>query len=970
MPRKPDAKAAFAKLRAAFATAAPLLDLGRAVDPADQARVEAARKAFGADGPEPKPEVEAHAAAWGLLAGRIAYDDRDRQQDFLRYWCGAFGAVFAVRALARAGAFRPVSQGGQMRVEVLSVTSDPKSTASRPMYEVRDPEAFRILRHAYLLADEATRAEVEAVATELRPTFTRAHRALVTAALERADWAREELEDILANASQHHSAPPWAWPLVLCLPFAEVDALQARLAPSGWALVHGIHDIRYDLVGAFGAESRQLFFRAFEGGSHAATDQARRIAEALSVIVHEDVVRFFLANLATRELRATASTYLALHAEASIDPLLEAAVAKGPASESARTILRGIVAGHRAVAEAARARHDGARLALLESLLSDAVAREDAEPAELPLVLRDLPWQRKVTLPAPKIVAEVTPLAREERAVWKTEERERAALLWSAREPNARERDQALASIAKANKGLAKERLYAFAYLPDAEAVPALASAVFENFVPDRDVITLLAARHGLAALPAILRLAAMHLFDAVDALRRFDSPRVALPLAEAWVRLKKVRDVAGAWLVSHPETASVGLVPVAVGPLGTPRSHAEQGLRLLASRGHGEIVREVARRHGAEVLAAVETVLDHDPTVLLPKKLPIVPPIFAAGSLTRPLLAGRKKALPVASVEALLVMLAFTSAEEPYAGIVEVKAACDPRSLAELSWDLFQAWLTAGAPSKEGWAFTAMGLFGDDECARKLTPLVRAWPGEGGHARAVTGLDVLARIGTDVALMHLHGVAQKVKFKGLQERARAKIDEIAEARGLSAEELADRLVPDLGLEEDGTLALDFGPRSFKVVFDESLKPAVLDETRSRRTRRPWPRGSSSASSSRCAASVAGRTKSSAPSSWRTRCWCTSSGAWSGGRTTRRTGSSPRSGSQRTGRSRARRTLPTSSPAGRASASVTGSSSAMRSRRAGGRCWPTTRSSSPSSSWCAAWLRPRRRSARRGASIA
>jgi hypothetical protein len=69
------------------------------------------------------------------------------------------------------------------------------------------------------------------------------------------------------------------------------------------------------------------------------------------------------------------------------------------------------------------------------------------------------------------------------------------------------------------------------------------------------------------------------------------------------------------------------------------------------------------------------------------------------------------------------------------------------------------------------------------------------------------------------------------VKFKGLQEKAREKIDQIAEARGLSAEELADRLVPDLGLDDDGTRWLDFGPRKVKVVFDESLKPAVVDES-------------------------------------------------------------------------------------------------------------------------------------------
>jgi hypothetical protein len=89
---------------------------------------------------------------------------------------------------------------------------------------------------------------------------------------------------------------------------------------------------------------------------------------------------------------------------------------------------------------------------------------------------------------------------------------------------------------------------------------------------------------------------------------------------------------------------------------------------------------------------------------------------------------------------------------------------------------------------------------------------------------------------------MHLHGIAQKLKFKGLQEKAREKIDQIAEARGLTAEELADRLVPDLGLEDDGSLELDFGARKFKVAFDEVLKPFVKDASNARLADLPKPK--------------------------------------------------------------------------------------------------------------------------------
>ncbi|MDP1805086.1 MAG: DUF4132 domain-containing protein, partial [Acidimicrobiales bacterium] len=134
-----------------------------------------------------------------------------------------------------------------------------------------------------------------------------------------------------------------------------------------------------------------------------------------------------------------------------------------------------------------------------------------------------------------------------------------------------------------------------------------------------------------------------------------------------------------------------------------------------------------------------------------------------------------------------------------------------------------------------------ALALLGDDETVRRLAPLIRIWPGEAAHKRAVTALDVLSSIGTDVALMHLHGIAEKAKFAGLKSAARAKMDEVAEAFGLTAEELADRLVPDFGLDADGAMVLDYGERRFRVGFDEQLKPVVADEDGSRRKLLPKP---------------------------------------------------------------------------------------------------------------------------------
>lgn len=217
-------------------------------------------------------------------------------------------------------------------------------------------------------------------------------------------------------------------------------------------------------------------------------------------------------------------------------------------------------------------------------------------------------------------------------------------------------------------------------------------------------------------------------------------------------------------------------------------------------------------------------------------------PSFFDAAALPRPLLSGRQAQLPLPAVVALGQLLASSDdPEKPSWELKRLRELCDRESLARFAWALFEAWLLAGAPNKESWAFKAVGVFGDDACARKLVPLIRQWPGESAHQRAVLGLDVLAAIGTDVTLTYLNGIAEKVKFKALQQRAQNKVSALAEARGLSREELADRLVPDLGLEDNGSLQLDFGERTFTVGFDEQLKPYVKDAEGARLKDLPKP---------------------------------------------------------------------------------------------------------------------------------
>ena len=321
-----------------------------------------------------------------------------------------------------------------------------------------------------------------------------------------------------------------------------------------------------------------------------------------------------------------------------------------------------------------------------------------------------------------------------------------------------------------------------------------------------------------------------------------FAATELAPAVARAFNKLKTLRQDARIWLLKYPEHAITGLLPAALGKTGEAQDNARAALRMLTENGHQPLLQEIARRYNQpEVTDAVNALLALDPLDNHPTKIPTLPTFYQPSLWTRPLLKANAQSLPDSALLHLGEMLRFPQEEALYPGLLQVKDACTTDSLAEFAWDLFTAWQTAGAPSKESWAFTALGVLGNDDTARKLTPLIRAWPGESQHKRATVGLDILAAIGSDIALMQLNGIAQKLKFKALQERAKEKIADIAESRELTVAELEDRLAPDLGLDDNGSLLLDFGPRQFTVSFDETLKPFVRDVSGSRLKDLPKP---------------------------------------------------------------------------------------------------------------------------------
>lgn len=87
--------------------------------------------------------------------------------------------------------------------------------------------------------------------------------------------------------------------------------------------------------------------------------------------------------------------------------------------------------------------------------------------------------------------------------------------------------------------------------------------------------------------------------------------------------------------------------------------------------------------------------------------------------------------------------------------------------------------------------------------------------------------LDSLAG-GMDPAVIQLLlGVSRRYRTASVQDKARELVEQIAERRGWSEDQLADRTVPTGGLDDEGRLELDYGGRLFVVTLDAALKPVL-----------------------------------------------------------------------------------------------------------------------------------------------
>ena len=154
---------------------------------------------------------------------------------------------------------------------------------------------------------------------------------------------------------------------------------------------------------------------------------------------------------------------------------------------------------------------------------------------------------------------------------------------------------------------------------------------------------------------------------------------------------------------------------------------------------------------------------------------------------------------------------------------------------------ELFDKWLALGAEAKKRWVLYAASIHGGADIIKKLQHQINEWPKHSRGAIASDAVQALALNPKSEALLIVDSISRKFKFRQVKTAAGEALKFAADQLGITTEELADRIVPDLGFDEKMERHFDYGERMFTVTITPALEVEVFDENGKKLKNLPAP---------------------------------------------------------------------------------------------------------------------------------
>jgi hypothetical protein len=280
-------------------------------------------------------------------------------------------------------------------------------------------------------------------------------------------------------------------------------------------------------------------------------------------------------------------------------------------------------------------------------------------------------------------------------------------------------------------------------------------------------------------------------------------------------------------WLQRFSDTAISGLLVGAFSDVLNDRSIAQQTLRWLARQGFRDKIELKAKSYGEEAHAFAMKFLDRSSDAdFLPKKLPKLPAYFVASAHPAPVLKSSGKSLPPHAVDTFARMLLASTCYLPTPALLNVIKVCDAQSLADFAMSAYDGWVKNGS-KKDGIGFLhALGYIGD---ARAAPLIIKAYKNEPFYPATAAAIEVLGAIGSNTSISGLLSIMRFSRYDKAQAYAQEALEAVADARGLTTEQLEDLAIPDLGLNSGGEMHLNFGARQFTASITAELDVVLTD---------------------------------------------------------------------------------------------------------------------------------------------
>ncbi len=321
--------------------------------------------------------------------------------------------------------------------------------------------------------------------------------------------------------------------------------------------------------------------------------------------------------------------------------------------------------------------------------------------------------------------------------------------------------------------------------------------------------------------------------------------------------RFKQVRDVAIEWLLPQGETLIDHITPLLADKSAYTRLAAVEILaRLGGERAHALLCQHRDLEKSVSVKQAIVDAIG------LPEPPADLDPSIAIADLLKEAASGGKKSplrwfaaeeptdlrwvngapVPPSVVNYLLTCQARMHQMQLEMNVRRILQWLDRRTTGTLALTLFTDWAKQGSNARESWLLPLIATLGDDRLVQFLRKQIDAL-GRKSRRRALgaKAVQTLALIGTDLAFTEVSDLARHAKTWQIQQAARAAFAEAASRHNLSQEELADRIAPRLGFNEQGEQTFDFGPRQFTARLGFDLTIHLKNNNGKRLTLLPRP---------------------------------------------------------------------------------------------------------------------------------